>query len=240
MWLSGSKMPFHVENTATNPGSSTGLVSFQGNKGVIIPWLLPEVKNRGEGSGNLSNSWVKFCVAEGFFTLSAFHRSGYPGLRDGGTAGTPWDSSWVSPAALPHPGEVFFQVQETLPGAPNQSGASPMRDAVLCGCFPQQLRVPTGNRGFPAQIWERGRRTARAGPSTSPGTRDVTRDGFSHLVHTHFQTQHFIFLLFPGSEDGFPPSQGPRSNKLPCSIMGMVNLDLSSRNTSFPARSNSK
>lgn len=134
----------------------------------------------------------------------------------------------------------FFQVQETLPGAPNQSGASPMRDAVLCGCFPQQLRVPTGNRGFPAQIWERGRRTARAGPSTSPGTQDVTRAGFSHLVRTHFQTQHFIFLLFPGSEDGFPPSQGPRSNKLPCSIMGMVNLDLSSCNTSFPARSNSK
>ncbi|RLV86539.1 hypothetical protein DV515_00015910 [Chloebia gouldiae] len=75
----------------------------------------------------------------------------------------------------------------------------------------KQLRVPTENREFPAQIRRRGRRTARAAPSTSPGP-----------------------------EDGFPPSQGPHSNKSPCSIMGMVNLDLSSCNTSFPARSNSK
>lgn len=85
-----------------------------------------------------------------------------------------------------------------------------MRGSVIYCYFLQQLCVPTGNREFPAQIRQGGRRTARAAPSTSPGSQDVTTPGFSHLVCAHFQTQHFIFLLFPGSEgfSSFPrPTQ---------------------------------
>lgn len=48
----------------------------------------------------------------------------------------------------------------------------------------------------------------------------------------------FIFLLFPGPENGFPPSQGPCSNKLPCSITGMVNLDLRGRIPNNPSERN--
>lgn len=81
-----------------------------------------------------------------------------------------------------------------------------MRDNAIYCYFLQQLRVPTGNREFPARKWEGGRRTARAAPSTSP---DVTTPGFSHLVGAHFPILTLYFPAFPGSEDGFPSFPRP-------------------------------
>lgn len=208
MWLFGSKMSFNSANTVPNPGSSTALVSFQGNKGVIILWFLPEGK-KGEGRGDLSNSWVKFGAVGGFYTLS-FPQVGVswsqgwwhgwdtwesrvaPGWHLGGTCSSP--TSWIS----------VFPTAGNSASSQNQSAVSLMCDSVKenSTCWPQHL-------------------------SSYP---DVTTAGFSHLMCIHFQTQHFIFLLFPGSQQGFPPSQGPGSNKLPCSIMGMLNLDWSSSN----------
>lgn len=76
-------MSFHEGNTAPSPASSTALVSPQGNKGVMVPWLLPE----GE-IGAIPGLNVVFLRG---LTLSALHRDG-----DG------WDGSWRSPPALPH------------------------------------------------------------------------------------------------------------------------------------------
>lgn len=109
-------------------------------------------------------------------TLSAFHRLSFSVSGMGGWLGHPR----VSPPALPQ--KCFSKCRKMLPSAQDQSRVRPMHDNVIYCYFFQQLRVPAGNREFPAQIRQGERRTACDVPSTSPGTQHVTTPGFSHLI----------------------------------------------------------